>query len=50
MAQARRTVDYRDVVSEPRFLEEMLRLTGGTRRVPVVVEGGKATIGFGKGS
>ena len=46
MAQARRTVDYRDVLVEPRFLEEMLRLSGGVRRVPVIVEGGEAAVGF----
>jgi len=28
-------------------MEEMLRLTQGNRQVPVMVEGGKVTIGFG---
>jgi len=28
-------------------MEEMLRLTSGQRRVPVLVEAGKATVGFG---
>jgi glutaredoxin len=27
-------------------LDEMLRLSGGARRVPVIVENGKATVGF----
>jgi glutaredoxin len=28
-------------------LQEMLKLTGGVRKVPVLVEGGKAKIGYG---
>ena len=28
-------------------LEEMLKYSGGLRKVPVIVEGGKATIGYG---
>ncbi len=28
-------------------MEEMLRLTEGNRRVPVMVEGGQVSIGFG---
>jgi hypothetical protein len=28
-------------------LEAMLRLTGGRRQVPVIVENGRVTIGFG---
>jgi hypothetical protein len=28
-------------------LERMLRFTGGQRRVPVIVEGEKVTVGFG---
>jgi hypothetical protein len=28
-------------------MEEMLELTDGTRQVPVLVEAGKVTIGFG---
>jgi hypothetical protein len=27
-------------------LEEMLKLSGGVRKVPVLVEDGKATVGF----
>ena len=38
---------YRDVKEDAEALEEMLRLTSGNRRVPVVVEGGKISIGFG---
>jgi len=40
-------VDYRDVKEDPKALEEMLRLNGGVRKVPVLVEGEKVTIGFG---
>jgi hypothetical protein len=40
-------VIYRDVVADSRALEEMLRLTDGNRRVPVMVEGGQVSIGFG---
>jgi len=40
-------VSYRDVVADPRALEEMLRLTDGNRHVPVLVEGGQVSIGFG---
>jgi len=28
-------------------LQEMLKLTGGTRQVPVILEGDKVTIGYG---
>jgi len=28
-------------------LEEMLKLSGGRRQVPVVVEDGKVTVGYG---
>jgi glutaredoxin len=40
-------VDYRDVKEEPRYLDEMLRLSKGVRKVPVLVEGGQVSIGFG---
>ena len=38
---------YINVKKEPGELERMLALTKGQRRVPVIVEGGKVTIGFG---
>jgi hypothetical protein len=28
-------------------LQEMLKLTGGVRKVPLLVEGGKVTFGYG---
>jgi hypothetical protein len=40
-------VIYRDVVEDPEALKEMLRLTQGTRKVPVLVEGSQISIGFG---
>lgn len=46
---ARRKVpyDYHDVKKDRGALEDMLQLTGGTRKVPVIVEGGEVKIGFG---
>jgi hypothetical protein len=41
------TVVYRDVKSDDQAMAEMLTLTQGNRRVPVLVEGEKITIGFG---
>jgi hypothetical protein len=41
------TVIYRDVKEDDQALAEMLRLTQGNRRVPVLVEGEKISIGFG---
>ena len=40
-------MEYRDVLNDPASLTEMLRLAGGRRDVPVVLEGGKATVGYG---
>jgi glutaredoxin 3 len=40
-------VDYRNVKKSPPDLEEMLALVGGKRQVPVLVEDGRVTIGFG---
>ena len=38
---------YFDVESDIKKLEEMLNYSKGVRKVPVIVEGGKATIGYG---
>jgi glutaredoxin 3 len=35
------------VKKDPARLEEMLSLTGGDRRVPVLVQDGKVTVGYG---
>lgn len=40
-------VEYRNVERDPASMKEMLSLTGGRRNVPVVLEGGKATVGYG---
>lgn len=43
-------MEYRNVKVNPKDLEEMLQLSQGERRVPVIVDGGKVTIGWmGKG-
>lgn len=39
--------EYIDVKSDKRLLDEMLVLSRGRREVPVIVEAGKVTIGFG---
>jgi glutaredoxin 3 len=41
------SAQYIDVLSDKTKLEEMLKLSGGARKVPVIVEGGKAKIGYG---
>jgi glutaredoxin len=35
------------VKSDSKKLEEMLKLSGGVRNVPVIVEGDKVSIGYG---
>lgn len=40
-------MDYRDVLQDPSNLEEMLKFSQGVRKVPVLVEDGKSTVGFG---
>jgi len=40
-------VDYRNVKKDPAALTEMLQASHGKREVPVIVEAGKVTIGFG---
>jgi len=41
------TVIFRDVKADGQALAEMLQLTQGSRKVPVLVEGEKISIGFG---
>lgn len=45
--RAKRAVEYLNVLRDPAALDRMLALTGGKRRVPVIVEGDRVTIGFG---
>jgi glutaredoxin 3 len=40
-------VDYRNVKKSAADLEEMLRYSEGRRAVPVIVEEGRVTVGFG---
>jgi glutaredoxin len=40
-------VRYVNVKKDKTALEQMLALTGGRRQVPVIVEGGRVTVGFG---
>lgn len=38
---------YLDVTANTNQLAEMLKISGGTRQVPIIVENGKVTIGYG---
>jgi len=38
---------YVDVKSDSAKLQEMLKLSGNVRQVPVILEDGKVTIGYG---
>ena len=40
-------MDYVDVKKHEKDLKAMLELCGGRREVPVIVEDGKVTVGFG---
>lgn len=40
-------VTYVNVTRDPAGLARMLEVSGGQRRVPVIVEGGRVTIGHG---
>ena len=40
-------VDYIDVKASRAAMDQMLGYSNGVRRVPVIVEDGKVTIGFG---
>lgn len=46
-AQRNVSVRYIDVKKDKKTLEEMLKFSKGVRDVPVIVEDGKVTIGFG---
>ncbi|MGD9372886.1 MAG: glutaredoxin-related UxxT selenoprotein, partial [Desulfobacterales bacterium] len=49
-AKEKRQVEYRNVVTEPDHLENMLMYSKGVRKVPVIVEGQNVTIGFDGGT
>jgi len=40
-------VDYRNVKKSEAHLAEMLKHSGGVRQVPVIVEGGRVSTGYG---
>ncbi len=40
-------MSYRNVKKSPQDLQEMLSHSGGGRDVPVIVESGRVTIGYG---
>lgn len=40
-------VDYIDVLADPEQMRRMEMMTMGRREVPVIMEGGQVTIGFG---
>ena len=42
--------EFVDVQSDPEKLAEMLKLTGGVRRIPVIVENGRVCVGFKRGA
>ncbi len=44
-AKAGKQVKYLNVVQDPQQLDVMLKHSKGTRKVPVIVEGGAVTIG-----
>lgn len=41
---------YYDVKSDSAKMEEMLKHSEGIRKVPVIIEGGEVTIGYGGGA
>lgn len=45
--EAHKEHDYFDVKADNQMMDAMLKLAGGQRKVPVIVEGEKVTIGFG---
>ena len=42
-----RPFDYVDVKKDPSALQRMLQYSGGRRCVPLIVDEGKVTVGFG---
>ena len=45
-----RPVEYISVVDTPGALERMLKLSGGTRKIPLIVDGDRIIVGYqGKG-
>ncbi|MDR3640234.1 MAG: UXX-star (seleno)protein family 1 [Humidesulfovibrio sp.] len=42
--------EFLDVEADPEALAEMLRLSGGVRRIPVIARGETVTIGYKRGA
>ncbi len=42
--------EFLDVLADPLLLAEMLRHSGGVRRIPVIVRGDEVEIGFKRGA
>ena len=40
-------MDYRNVKTDPSFIDELLEWSDGQRLVPIIVEGENVTIGHG---
>ena len=40
-------VEYFDVKKDAEAMKRFLELGGGQRRVPLILEGGRVTVGFG---
>ena len=40
-------VEYFDVKKDPQAMKRFLEISGGDRRVPLIVEGGRVRVGFG---
>ena len=49
-AKQDKEVAYFNVVLDPDHIDTMLKHSKGERKVPVIVEGGKVTIGFDGGT
>jgi glutaredoxin len=39
--------EYINVLEDPAALERMLKITNGRRKIPVIVDAGVVTVGFG---
>jgi len=46
LAKQSREIEYIDVISDPENMKKMLEYSGGSRKVPVIVDQGKISIGF----
>ncbi|BDQ35399.1 UXX-star selenoprotein family 1 [Pseudodesulfovibrio portus] len=42
--------EFRDVLMNPKDMEDMLGYSNGQRKVPVIVQDGEPTVGYNRGS